>query len=88
MINLVKEYNKIIAKNPERAGKLGTSDVAEKSVRELRNEHLKESDWVMASDVPESTKTPWIEYRQQLRDLPSQEGFPLDCTWPSKPGEQ
>jgi hypothetical protein len=27
----------------------------------------------------------WIKYRQDLRDLPQQAGFPLSFTWPSKP---
>lgn len=27
----------------------------------------------------------WSEYRQQLRDLPEQVGFPLDIKWPEKP---
>lgn len=30
----------------------------------------------------------WTNYRQQLRDLPAQEGFPFNITWPEKPGEQ
>lgn len=27
----------------------------------------------------------WSTYRQELRDLPKQEGFPLTITWPVKP---
>lgn len=30
----------------------------------------------------------WATYRQALRDLPKQEGFPLDITFPTKPGEE
>lgn len=30
----------------------------------------------------------WAKYRQELRDLPEQEGFPLDITFPTKPGEE
>ena len=30
----------------------------------------------------------WAVYRQALRDIPSQEGFPLDITFPTKPGEE
>lgn len=29
----------------------------------------------------------WAVYRQALRDLPQQEGFPFDVDWPSEPGE-
>ncbi len=28
---------------------------------------------------------PWAEYRQALRDLPEQEGFPFEITWPVRP---
>ncbi len=31
---------------------------------------------------------PWAAYRQQLRDLTQQEGFPLDIQWPEAPAEQ
>lgn len=30
----------------------------------------------------------WATYRQALRDLPKQEGFPLNITFPTKPGEE
>ena len=29
----------------------------------------------------------WATYRQALRDLPQQEGFPYDVQWPVKPNE-
>ena len=27
----------------------------------------------------------WATYRQALRDVPEQDGFPEEVTWPSKP---
>ena len=27
----------------------------------------------------------WTRYREALRDLPEQEGFPFEITWPTKP---
>ena len=27
----------------------------------------------------------WATYRQALRDIPNQEGFPTDVAWPAKP---
>jgi hypothetical protein len=30
-------------------------------------------------------KTVWTQYRQDLLDLPTQEGFPFDITWPTEP---
>nr|BAR28575.1 putative phage tail fiber protein [uncultured Mediterranean phage uvMED]BAR29160.1 putative phage tail fiber protein [uncultured Mediterranean phage uvMED]BAR29197.1 putative phage tail fiber protein [uncultured Mediterranean phage uvMED] len=38
--------------------------------RNKRNALLSESDWTQLSDISEQTKTKWIEYRQELRDLP------------------
>ena len=55
------------------------------SVREQRNEDLKSSDWTQLPDVPDSVKTAWSVYRQALRDVPQQEGFPHNTQWPTKP---
>lgn len=30
----------------------------------------------------------WAEYRQMLRDLPQQEGWPLAIQWPTAPGSE
>lgn len=46
---------------------------------------LKDTDWTQLPDVPEATKTLWAEYRQALRDITSQEGFPYDIVWPEVP---
>ena len=50
--------------------------------RSIRNGLLAETDWMALSDVtmPDSWKT----YRQQLRDLPAQSGFP-NIDFPTKP---
>ena len=53
------------------------------TVREKRNKLLKKTDWMGMSDVTMSTE--WATYRQALRDIPSQEGFPNDITWPTEP---
>lgn len=54
------------------------------SVRYERNALLTESDWTQLSDSPVDTPA-WGTYRQALRDIPSQAGFPFDVTWPDKP---
>ena len=43
------------------------------SIRNKRNELLKESDWTQMNDCPlsDSKKQEWATYRQELRDLPS-----------------
>lgn len=57
---------------------------AEADVRAKRNELLAESDAMMVSDRP-SDKEAWAEYRQELRDIPKQAGFPYDVEFPAKP---
>ena len=58
-------------------------DQAEAAVRNRRNRLLSDTDWMALSD---NTMTPeWASYRQALRDITSQEGFPYSVTWPTKP---
>ena len=53
------------------------------SVREERNAALAATDYVSLSDYP--VKAGELEYRQALRDVPQQAGFPKTHTWPNKP---
>ena len=50
--------------------------------RRLRNRLLSQSDWTQASDSPVD-KTAWAAYRQALRDIPEQSGFPDNIDWPT-----
>jgi len=54
------------------------------SVRTSRNEKLKESDWTQVIDSPVDQAV-WATYRQALRDVTAQEGFPWTITWPEQP---
>ena len=54
-----------------------------KSVRATRDAKLAETDWRFRSDMTPSQE--WIDYCQALRDVPSQEGFPWNITWPVEP---
>lgn len=53
-------------------------------VRFERDRLLALSDWTQVSDAPVD-QAAWATYRQALRDITSQEGFPFSVTWPSKP---
>jgi len=55
--------------------------------RKDRNLRLQQTDWVLLPDSPltESQKQNFILYRQQLRDIPEQSGFPWDISWPIYP---
>jgi hypothetical protein len=55
-----------------------------KSVRATRNSLIAECDWTQVADSPVD-KAAWATYRQALRDLPLQDGFPFDVTYPTKP---
>ena len=63
----------------------GANDRKSAKVREERNEKLAATDWTQASDVPQSVKDSYAPYRQALRDVPQQAGFPSEVTWPTKP---
>jgi len=56
----------------------------EVSARSERDGLLLTSDWTQVDDSPVD-KSAWVIYRQLLRDIPSQEGFPNTITWPTKP---
>jgi hypothetical protein len=55
-----------------------------KSVRTSRGEKLKDSDWTQVADAPVD-QAAWATYRQALRDVTGQEGFPWTITWPTQP---
>tara|TARA_R110000782_G_scaffold71686_1_gene143698 strand:+ start:53 stop:295 length:243 start_codon:yes stop_codon:yes gene_type:complete len=51
--------------------------------RELRDAFLAETDWTANSDVTMTVEM--TTYRQALRDITGQDGFPENITWPTKP---
>lgn len=59
-----------------------TSDEAT-SIRNKRNELLSNSDWTQGKDIPENISSAWAVYRQALRDIPEQQGFPWNVQWPT-----
>ena len=54
------------------------------SIRIERNSKLAECDWTQLADAP-IDDLEWAKYRQALRDIPSQAGFPYEVEWPKKP---
>ena len=52
--------------------------------REKRNQLLRDSDWTQLPDTPGDPRA-WQAYRQALRDLTSQTGFPWEVVWPVPP---
>ena len=68
---------------------LSAEKIAEKTaaraaaVRTQRDARLADTDYLALSDstLTDAMKT----YRQALRDVPAQSGFPDNITWPTKP---
>jgi len=58
-------------------------DQAQTAVRNKRDRLLADTDWMALSD---NTMTPdWAAYRQALRDVTAQEGYPYAVIWPTQP---
>ena len=55
--------------------------------RRLRADLLSGSDWTVGNDSPLTTEkqAEWKSYRQALRDVTSQPGFPETIAWPTRP---
>ena len=58
-----------------------------KNVRASRDTKLAETDWVVIKNLELNANIPgaWEVYRQALRDIPAQAGFPWTITWPDAP---
>lgn len=59
-------------------------DRMSEQVRSKRNGLLSETDWWASSDLTMTAEQK--AYRQALRDITNQPGFPHEITWPVKPG--
>lgn len=59
-------------------------DEKKQQVRSHRNSLLSSSDWTQLNDAPVDASA-WAAYRQQLRDITTQEGFPSEVVWPATP---
>lgn len=60
-------------------------ELAAASRRSERDTLLLATDWTQLPDVPEATRSRWTAYRQALRDLPAQPGWPFDVQIPQAP---
>ena len=86
-----KWYTKFVAgpvfanSDEETAYKAKVDADAATNVRSTRDNKLAECDWTQADDSPLKAASAWTTYRQALRDVPTQSGFPHTVTWPPKP---
>ena len=56
-------------------------------IRARRDKLLADTDWTQTLDAPidAATRESMRTYRQALRDVPQQDGFPADIQWPELP---
>ena len=63
------------------------TDNQAQAVRDKRDKLLADTDWTQTDDAPLSSedKESVRKYRQGLRDITAQSGFPQEVKWPEKP---
>jgi len=67
------------------ADAIAATDAAQAtSVCEQRDQKLAETDWSQGKDIADSISAKYTTYRQALRDVPAQAGFPWDIQWPTQ----
>jgi len=59
----------------------------EEKDRSQRDNLLKKTDWIVVKylDIGDPIPQEWTEYRQSLRDITKQAGFPGNVNWPEEP---
>lgn len=68
-------------------GEMATNEDLASEAREKRNALIAETDFMLMPDYPlsEAKRQALMAYRQTLRDVPAQAGFPRQIDWPVKP---
>ena len=79
-----KWYTKFAVADMGDEAKAALDEQQAASIRSERSRRLAESDWTQVADSPVD-KAAWATYRQALRDVPTQTGFPWDVNWPAQP---
>lgn len=64
-----------------------TAAALEAAARTERDRLLAACDWVVtrATEAAQAVPAVWVAYRQALRDVPEQPGFPTTINWPAAP---
>lgn len=59
-----------------------------KEIEETIAKRLKNSEWAVATDnttITKGQRADWMAFRQALREIHLQPGFPKDIVWPNEP---
>ncbi len=68
-----------------------STELKKLEIKRLRDEKLRGSDWTMMYDVRENERYSdefiqgFLDYREKLRDIPSQKEYPWNVRWPIEP---
>jgi hypothetical protein len=62
-------------------------EATETEIKSERKKLLTDSDWTQIPNNPLTSEqqAAWATYRQQLRDVPQQSGYPFNVVWPVAP---
>jgi hypothetical protein len=80
-----KWYTKYSVSDMDAEAKTALDTQQAKSMRDQRDRLIAETDWTQGKDIADSVSAKYTTYRQALRDVPTQTGFPWDVQWPTKP---
>jgi hypothetical protein len=75
---------KVMSAEEQAAATAAKDAIQAANVRQQRNEKLSASDWTQVADAPVD-QAAWAAYRQALRDITAQAGFPWTIDWPVAP---
>lgn len=79
-----KWYTKYSVADVSQSVKATIDATQAQAMRDKRNAALTSSDWTQLADAPVDSAA-WAAYRQGLRDIPLQTGFPWTIDWPVAP---
>ena len=79
-----KWFTKWSVKDMDAEAQTALNTTQAEAVRKQRNDKLAACDWTQVEDAPVD-KAAWATYRQALRDVTSQAGFPWTVNWPEAP---
>mgnify|MGYP002640852440 CR=1 FL=1 len=85
MITIIRDGESVEITQEELDAISYQNPATEGQIRNERDTLIAETDWWATSDRTMSAEQ--IAYRQALRDITAQSGFPTDVTWPTKPEE-
>lgn len=82
LLAAMAEANDVAAYDPPAQAELDAEAAA--AARAHRDALLAASDWTQLADAPVD-QAAWATYREALRDVPQQTGFPSNANWPVAP---